>query len=86
MKRSCGSPAAQRFGGAHRPPVRNAASECRGSPAPAVMPRSHACEQQIDDLLAGGFIEVAGRLVGHQNGGIGRQRAEPTLRALFGRR
>ena len=29
-------------------------------------------EQQVDDLLAGGFIEIAGRLIGHENGGIGR--------------
>ena len=32
-------------------------------------------EQQIHDLLAGGLIEVAGRLVGHQDGWIGRERA-----------
>ncbi len=32
-------------------------------------------EEQVDDLLAGGLIEIAGRLVRHQNGGIGRQRA-----------
>jgi len=28
-------------------------------------------EQQIDDLLAGGFVEISGRLVRHQDGGIG---------------
>ena len=32
-------------------------------------------EQQIDDLLAGGFIEIAGRLVRDENRGVGRQRA-----------
>ena len=32
-------------------------------------------EQQIDDLLAGGLVEIAGRLVGHEDRGIGRQRA-----------
>ncbi len=34
-----------------------------------------AGEQQIDDLLAGGFVEIAGRLVGDEDRGIGRQRA-----------
>ena len=34
-----------------------------------------AREQQIDDLLAGGLVEIAGRLVGHQDRRIGRQRA-----------
>ena len=39
------------------------------------MPRS-AClvNEQIDDLLAGGLVEIAGRLVRHEDGGIGRQR------------
>ena len=32
-------------------------------------------EQQVDDLPAGGLVEVAGRFVGDQDGGIGRQRA-----------
>ena len=32
-------------------------------------------EQEIDDLLAGRLIEIAGGLVRHQDGGIGRQRA-----------
>src|ERR1700733_5737745 len=32
-------------------------------------------EQEIDDLLAGGLIKVAGRLVSPQNGWIGRERA-----------
>ena len=42
----------------------------------SVVPRSRvACEQQIDDLLAGGFVEIAGRLVGHQDRRIGRMRA-----------
>ena len=31
-------------------------------------------EQQVDDLLAGCLIEVSGRLVRDQNGGIGRKR------------
>jgi len=30
-------------------------------------------EQHVDDLLAGGFVEIAGRLVRHQDGGIGCQ-------------
>ena len=34
-----------------------------------------AGEQQIDDLLAGGLVEIAGRLVGDQDRRIGRQRA-----------
>ena len=34
-----------------------------------------AGEQQLDDLLASVLVEVAGRLVRHQDGGIGRQRA-----------
>ena len=32
-------------------------------------------EQKVDDLLAGGFVEIAGRLVGDEDCGIGRQRA-----------
>ena len=32
-------------------------------------------EQQIDDLLAGGLVEIAGRLVGEQDRRIGRERA-----------
>ena len=32
-------------------------------------------EQQIDDLLAGGLVEISGRLVRHQDRRIGRQRA-----------
>ena len=32
-------------------------------------------EQEIDDLPAGGFVEIAGRLVRHQDRGIRRQRA-----------
>ncbi len=32
-------------------------------------------EQEIDDLLAGGLIKVAGGLISHQNGRIWRQRA-----------
>ena len=32
-------------------------------------------EQQIDDLLAGGLVEIAGRLVRDEDRGIGRQRA-----------
>ena len=34
-----------------------------------------AGEQKIDDLLAGVLVEIAGRLVGHHDGRIGRQRA-----------
>ena len=34
-----------------------------------------AGEQQIDHLLAGGLVEIAGRLVGDQDGRIGRERA-----------
>ena len=34
-----------------------------------------AGEQQIDHLLAGGLVEISGRLVGDQDGGIGRERA-----------
>ena len=30
-------------------------------------------EQQIDNLLAGGLVEIAGRLVGNQDRGIGRE-------------
>ena len=33
-----------------------------------------AGEQQIDHLPAGGLVKIAGRLVGHQDGRIGRQR------------
>ena len=32
-------------------------------------------EQEVDDLLAGGLIEIAGRLVRDENRRIGRQRA-----------
>ena len=32
-------------------------------------------EQEIDDLLAGGLVEIAGRFVRHQDSRIGRQRA-----------
>ena len=42
----------------------------------SVVPRLRvAGEQQIDDLLAGVFVEIAGRLVGDQDRRIGRQRA-----------
>ena len=42
----------------------------------SVVPRSSmAGEQQIDDLLAGALVEIAGRLVGDQDRRIGRQRA-----------
>ena len=34
-----------------------------------------AGEQKLDDLLAGRFVEVAGRLVGDQDRGVGRKRA-----------
>ena len=34
-----------------------------------------AGEQQVDDLPAGVLVEIAGRLVGDENRGIGRQRA-----------
>ncbi len=40
-------------------------------------------EQEIDDLLAGGLVEIAGRFVRHQNGGIGRQRAGQRHALLF---
>ena len=40
-------------------------------------------EQQIDDLLAGGFVEIAGRLVRHQDRRIGRQRAGQRDALLF---
>ena len=32
-------------------------------------------EEQVDDLPAGGLVEIAGRLVGHQNRRVRRQRA-----------
>ena len=50
----------------------------------SVMPRS-AClvNKQIDDLLAGGLVEIAGRLVRHQDRGIGRQRAGQRDALLF---
>jgi hypothetical protein len=32
-------------------------------------------EEQVDDLLAGRLVEISGRLVRHQDGGIRRQRA-----------
>src|SRR5437016_1260217 len=40
-------------------------------------------EQEIDDLLAGGLVEIAGRLVGHKDGGVGRQRAGKRNTLLF---
>jgi hypothetical protein len=40
-------------------------------------------EQQIDDLLAGGFVEIAGRLVRHQDRGVRRQRPGERHALLF---
>ena len=40
-------------------------------------------EQQVDHLPAGGFVEIAGRLVGNQNCRIGRQRPGQSYALLF---
>src|SRR5258708_25717445 len=39
-------------------------------------------EHQIDDFSAGGLVEIAGRLIGHQDGGTGSEpsRERPALR------
>jgi hypothetical protein len=34
-----------------------------------------ATEQKLDDLVPGCLVEISGRLVGHDDGGIGRERA-----------
>src|SRR5260370_24157241 len=34
-----------------------------------------SCEQKIDDLRPGGLVEVAGRLVGDEDGWVWRERA-----------
>ena len=34
-----------------------------------------AAKQKLDDLTTGRFVEIAGRFVGDDDGGIGRQRA-----------
>ena len=37
-------------------------------------PRRAGREQQVGDAAARGLVEVAGRLVGHDDGGVGRER------------
>jgi hypothetical protein len=34
-----------------------------------------ASKQKVDDMPAGGLVEIAGRLISQQDGWIGRQRA-----------
>src|SRR3954447_26595448 len=59
---------AQRAVAAHRKLV-VVGHEHEGRAAVALQP-----EEQLDDLLAGGLVEVAGRLVGNENGRVRRHR------------
>ena len=65
-----------------RPQREASAESCVTSTS--VEPRSGvAREQKIDDLLAGVLVEVSGRLVGHDDRRIGRQRARHRHALLF---
>jgi hypothetical protein len=47
------------------------------------MPRSRCRQQEIDDLLAGGLVEIAGRLIRHEDRRIGRHRTRKRDALLF---